>query len=153
MTEKKKHPGRYLPECMEQKLILLNNILDLTKQIEVQSRQQMVDIGTLADQRQIYIDRLKKCNAMIGAACREFPPELCERMKGIAAGRRPEAECTEEEQKLYELAQKGNEVLQSTLALDREARNRLTAECSRIQARLRELQEKEPLRKNNRSKP
>jgi hypothetical protein len=152
VTEKKKNPGRFLPECMEQRLILLNNILDLTKQIEVQSREQMIDIGMLADKRQIYIDRLKKCNALIDAACREFPPEQCERLKQIVAAKLPQTECTEEEKKLYELAQKGNEVLQSTLALDREARNRLEAECNRIQARLRELQEQDHLRKNGRRK-
>lgn len=152
MTENKKRPGRYFPECMEQRLILLNNILDLTKQIEVQSRQQMVDIGTLADQRQIYLDRLKKCNAMIDAACREFPPELCERMKEIAAGKLPDAECTAEEKKLCELAQKGKEALQSTIVLDREARNRLRAECSHVQSRLRELREKDSLLKKSHRK-
>jgi hypothetical protein len=150
VTEKKKKPGRFLPECMEQRLILLNNILDLTKEIEVQSRQHMVNIGTLADKRQVYIDRLKKCNAMIEAACCEFPPEQCERMKKIVAGKLPQTECTKEEKKLCELAQKGNEVLQKTLALDGEARNRLEAECNRIQARLRELQEHNPLQKNYR---
>ncbi|WBY64338.1 hypothetical protein [Thermocaproicibacter melissae] len=148
MTENKKNPGRFLPECMEQRLILLNHILNLTKEIEVQSRQQMVDIGTLVDKRQVYIDRLKKCNAMIDAVCREFPPEQCERMKKIVAGKLPQTECTEEEKKLCELAQKENEVLQKILALDREARSRLEAECNRIQARLRELQE--PLPKSNR---
>ncbi|XOQ46297.1 MAG: hypothetical protein ACFWUD_04615 [Thermocaproicibacter melissae] len=129
-------------------MILLNHILNLTKEIEVQSRQQMVDIGTLVDKRQVYIDRLKKCNAMIDAVCCEFPPEQCERMKKIVAGKLPQTECTEEEKKLCELAQKENEVLQKILALDREARSRLEAECNRIQARLRELQE--PLPKSNR---
>ena len=57
---------------MKQQLDSAEQYLDITKQIEVQSRQQREDIGVLADRRQVYIDRLQKCRALIDTACREF---------------------------------------------------------------------------------
>ena len=137
MTQKKKSPEDFLPECMKQQLILLNNILDITKQIEVQRRQQRENIGTLADRRQVYIDRLQKCRAMIDAACREFPEDRREKRKKISSGHFAEEECTSEEKVLLDLGRKSDTVLQDTLALDREARGRLTEECRGIQSRLR----------------
>lgn len=144
MTEKKKSPEDFLPECMKQQLILLNNLLDITKQIEVQSRQHREDIAILADRRQVYIDRLQKCRALIDAACREFPEDRRERRKKIISGHFAEEDCTPEEKILLDLGRKSDGVLQETLALDREARGRLTEECRSIQSRLRAVRKQNP---------
>lgn len=51
--------------CLEQKKILITDILDATKQIEVQSAQEDVQIDNLIEQRQIKIQRIKKCDELI----------------------------------------------------------------------------------------
>ncbi len=137
MTEKKKSPEDFFPECMRQQTILLTGILDVTKQIEVQSREQRVDLRVLAEERQVYIDRLKKCRAMIDTVLRDLPEDRRERRKKIISGRLPEEECTAEEKEMLALGKKSAAALRDTLALDREARARLTEECSNIQKRLR----------------
>ena len=131
--EKEKGPEDFLPQCMEQKLVLLTKISDVTKQIEVQSRQEEINLGDLADRRQVFIDRLKKCQNMIDAACRQLPPEQQERRKKILSGRFPEEECTPEEARLLKIGAKCGVVLQETLAMDREAHDRLQKECDRLQ--------------------
>lgn len=133
MTDKKKTPEDFLPECMKQELILLTKISDITKQIEVQSRQENMNFGGLAASRQVYIDRLKKCRDLIEKACRQLPEDQQERRKKIISGRFPKEECTPEEVTLLELGKKFNAVLRQTLALDKEARVRLQQECDRLQ--------------------
>lgn len=133
MTEKKKGPEDFLPDCMEQKLILLTKISDITKQIEVRSRQKEISLGDLADQRQLYINRLKKCQQMIESACQCLPPERQERRRQILSGRFAEEDCTAEEAKLLVLGKKCRVVRQETLSMDAEARERLQKECDRLQ--------------------
>ncbi len=133
MTQKRKTPEDFFPECMEQELILLTKISDITKQIEVQSRQDNMNFDGLAESRQIYVDRLKKCRKLIETACRQLPEDQRERRKKIISGRFPKEECTSEEAKLLELGEKSDTVLRETLALDQEARGRLQRECDRLQ--------------------
>ena len=52
-------------ECLEQKKLLITETLNITKQIEVQSKQEDVDVEELVDKRQILIDRMKKCDVLI----------------------------------------------------------------------------------------
>ncbi len=133
MKEQKKTPEDFLPEYMKQELILLTKISDITKQIEVQSRQEEIHLDGLAEKRQIYLDRLKKCRQMIEAACLELPPEQLERRKKILSGKFPKEECTPEETKLLELGAKCTSVLNEIIAVDKEARERLQRECDRMQ--------------------
>ena len=133
MTGEKKTPEDFFPECMKQELILLTKISDITKQIEVQSRQEDMHLDGLAESRQVYIDRLKKCRNLIEKACRQLPLDKQERRKKIISGRFPKEECTPEEVKLLELGKKSYAVLHETLALDEEARERLQQECDRLQ--------------------
>ena len=133
MTKKGKTPEDFLPDCMTQELVLLTKISDITKQIEVQSRQKEIHLDGLAENRQIYIDRLKKCRQMIEAACQPLLPEQQERRKKILSGRFAKEKCTPEEAKLLELGAKCNSVLQEMLVTDREARERLQQECDRLQ--------------------
>ncbi|NCC86419.1 MAG: hypothetical protein EOM05_00935 [Clostridia bacterium] len=51
--------------CLEQKKIIITEILDVTKQIEVQSVQEDVQIDNLIEQRQVKIQRIKKCDELI----------------------------------------------------------------------------------------
>lgn len=118
---------------MNQGLVLLTKISDITKQIEVQSRQENMRLDGLAESRQVYIDRLKKCRKLIETACRQLPEEQRERRKKIISGRFPKEECTPEEVTLLELGKKTNALLRETLAVDKEARVRLQRECDRLQ--------------------
>lgn len=118
---------------MKQELILLTKISDITKQIEVQSRQEEIHLDGLVEKRQAYIDRLEKCRQMIKAACVKLSPEQLERRKKILSGKFPKEECTPEETKLLELGAKCTVVLNQTIASDKEARERLQRECDRLQ--------------------
>lgn len=136
MTRQPASPENPLTEYLKQELILLTRIEDITKQIEVQTRQSEIQMGSLVDQRQLYLDRLKKCRQMIESVCAPLPPEQRERQKKILAGQFPQKECSPEEARLLELGAKCRMVLQRTLATDREARERLQRECSRTREQL-----------------
>lgn len=62
-------------ECLRQKEILITNSLDLTKQIEVQSKQEEIEIDNLITNRQTMIDRMAKCDALIEKLLSEFDEE------------------------------------------------------------------------------
>ncbi len=146
MTAKEKTPEDFLPECMEQELILLTKILDVTKRIEVQSREKEIRLDGLAESRQVYVDRLKKCRQMLSAACLSLPPAESERRRKIISGRFPKEECTPEEAMLLELGRKCSAVLDETLKTDCEARARLQRECDRLQELVRVSRRSSPAR-------
>lgn len=131
--EQKKAPSNMLVACLDQKLVLLTKISDITKQIEVQSCQKEIELGDLPDQRQIYIDRLKKCEQVITDSYQSMAEEQQVRRKKILSGDFPKEECTEEETELLEYAIKCRDILNKTLAMDVEARRLLQKECDRLQ--------------------
>lgn len=131
--EKKTISGQTLAVCLEQKFILLTRISDITKQIEVQSRQDTMQLGDLPVRRQVYIDRLKKCGRMIAASCRALPERERERREKILSGDFPKEDCTPEETVLLKYAVQCRDVLQKTLKMDRDARGRIQKECDRLQ--------------------
>lgn len=81
MKERKMDCGDLLLSCMEQKIILLTKTSDLTKQMEVRSKQEDIEMGDLAAQRQVFIDRLKKCESVIASCIDGLPEEQRERQK------------------------------------------------------------------------
>lgn len=122
-----------LLKYLDQKLILLTRISDITKQIEVQSRQDDIQLDNLPDQRQVYIDRLKKCEQMINESLVPLSGEEKDRRKKILSGNFPKDECSDEEAKLLDYAMQCQNVLHRTLAMDVEARRLLQKECDRLQ--------------------
>jgi hypothetical protein len=131
--EQKVSPESVLRKCMEQKLLLLTKIANLTKQMEVQSRQKEIEIGDLPEQRQIYIGRLKKCEAIIQNACCMLPVENQERSKAILSGKATQEGCTAEETEFLQCSIKCRGLLQNILSMDSICRKRLQKECDRLQ--------------------
>ena len=128
-------PLAVLLSCMKQKVILLTKILDITKMMEVQSQQKEVDLGGLPDERQTYIDRLKKCEGIIKKACLSVPEEKQAEVKGVLAGKFPDESCsTPEEKELLHYGIKCSSLLSMTLPLDRECRKNLQKECDRLRS-------------------
>lgn len=125
-----------LEECLKQKLVLLTRISDITKQIEVQSSQDEIELGDLPDQRQVYIDRLKKCEQMICESYASLKGKEQERRKRILSGDFLKEECSVEEARLLNYSIECQNMLQKTLAMDREARKLLQKECDRLQTLL-----------------
>lgn len=131
--EQKVSPESILRKCMEQKLLLLTKISNLTKQIEVQSRQKDIEIGNLPEQRQIYIGRLKKCEAIIHNTCCMLPVEKQERSRAILSGKAAQGSCTVEETEFLQYGVKCRGLLQDILSMDSICRKRLQKECDRLQ--------------------
>lgn len=121
----------------DQKVVLLTAVLNLTKQIEVQSRQEDIQLSDLPEQRQVYIDRLKKCNRMIDFCQKKAVGEEADRLKLLLSGKEDPQTCTEEERRLAGYARESRSLLDSILALDTEARKRIRNDCDRMQKQLR----------------
>lgn len=143
MTHEAENPKKLLPVYMAQKVILLTRILNLTREIEVRSRQSEIKMDDVIERRQLYLDRLAKCHQMIGKTCAALPAEQCERQKKILAGRLPTEECSPEETHLLQLGAQCGTLLQKTLATDREARERLQCECDRARRRIADIRKEE----------
>lgn len=125
--------NKMLAAYLDQKLVLLTKISDITKQLEVQSSQKDIQLGDLPEQRQVFIDRLKKCEQMIAESYQPMTGAPKERRKRILSGDFPKEECTAEETELLEYVHKCRNVLQKTLAMDQNARRLIQKECDRLQ--------------------
>lgn len=133
MKEERMDSGELLLSCMKQKLILLTKTSDLTKQMEVHSMQTDIEMGDLADQRQVFLDRLKKCESVIASCNATLPEKQQKRQKKILHGDFPKEECSASETELLECAVKCRELLCNILTMDKQVRERLQNECSRLQ--------------------
>jgi len=51
--------------CLEQKVTLFTDMLNISKNIEVQTRQEQVVLDDLLAKRKMLMDRVDKCNALI----------------------------------------------------------------------------------------
>lgn len=90
-------PIQEIATCLEQKKILLTKVMNLTKQIQVRSRQEEIDLEDFLEQRVPYMERAKKCDDLISHMIQQFAPEEQERIVKILKGEIPEEECAEEE--------------------------------------------------------
>lgn len=133
MSEEKASPESMLHSCMDQKVILLTRISDLTKQVEVMSRQKAPDVGSLLNQRQVYLDRLKKCESILENSRCQLPLEMQGQVKLILSGKESAENCTADEAKLLLCGRKCRVLLRDILAMDAECKSRLQAERSRLQ--------------------
>lgn len=59
-------------DCLEQKKLLMTESLNITKQLEVQSKQEEDEVSEIVDRRQILIDRMKKCDLLINKSLEEM---------------------------------------------------------------------------------
>lgn len=61
-----------LTACLEQKKLFIVTILDITIQLQVKSKNKIVDFGDLLTKRQIAMDRITKCDALVNSTLAEF---------------------------------------------------------------------------------
>ncbi len=122
---------------LRQELVLLTRISDLTKQIEVQSRQAEIRLEDLPERRQVYIDRLKKCRRAAARSLAELPAPQRARAEALLAGRAVGPALGGEERELLESAGSCRAVLRKTLASDVSARGKIRAECARLRSLVR----------------
>ena len=107
--------------CLEQKVILLTKVLDLTKQIQVRSKQPDIDLEDFLEQRGSYMVRVQKCSDLISSLTKQMPLGQQERMMLILNFKVSEADCGEEELLILTLSQNSSALLQRTASLDRSA--------------------------------
>lgn len=125
--------------ALEQKKLLLTKIADLTKQIEVRSKQKEIQLENLPAQRQILLDRVEKCNHMADRCIASLSGERQEKMKRILSGQALPEECSPAEAKLRQDSLDCLALLRTILAENTVAVNRIRTERNRIQAHLSSL--------------
>lgn len=134
-------PNEKLAFALEQKVLLLTKIADLTKQIEVRSRQKEIRLEDLPAQRQVLLDRVEKCNRMVESSVGVLPEESRGRMKRILDGNAGPEECSEDEAVLLQHSLKCQSLLRTILAENAVAVGRISGERDRLQKLLGGLRE------------
>ena len=125
--------------CFEQKKILLVKIMNLTKQLEARSKQPNIHFEDLPQQRQIYIDRIKKCEKLLSTYINELPDDQSNRMKNIMSGNVPKCECEADEQEYFECGAKIRFMLGSIVAMDNEILQNTKKERDKQQRKIKHL--------------
>ena len=92
-----------LKACVNQEQIFLTRLADLSQQVETQCcRSEPSDPSPLLRQRQVYLDRLKKCVGRISVLMRKLPSEEQGRMNAVFSARLPKGQCNPEEMEIME---------------------------------------------------
>lgn len=105
--------------CLEQKVILMTQILNITKQIEVQCKQPEVNLENLLDTRGDLMERTKKCDHFIRVLAQQLDDDQKERIQQILNG--SAVDCSEEEQRAMDLVQQCSSLFDRAAILDRAA--------------------------------
>lgn len=123
-----------LRACLNQKQILLTRLLNLSRQIEAQcSREKPEDPSALIQQRQVYLDRLKKCADRIALLLTKLPPAERERTDAILFARVPKAQCSAWERSVMKQEAECRSLLREISASDAESKRQMKKECDRLQ--------------------
>mgnify|MGYP000634859864 CR=1 FL=1 len=125
--------------ALEQKELLLIKISDLTKQMEVRSKQQEIQMEDLPAQRQVLLDRIKKCCLMIDGYVDTLPEEERSRTKKILSCEIPQEECGPDEQVLLKRSLNCLSLLRTVVAENSIAVGRMKKERDRLQTTLSSL--------------
>lgn len=123
--------------CLEQKVILMTHILDITKQIEVRCNEPEVKLEHLLDQRQDLMQRVNKCDSLIHSLTGQLPAEQQNRVLDLL--NRTIDDCDSEEQKALELVRRCNSIFQRAGSLDRSANEAIKKQYDDAKDHLRQL--------------
>ncbi|MGX8702365.1 hypothetical protein [Caproiciproducens sp.] len=130
-------PTENIIACLDQKVILLTQIWDLTKQIDLRCTQDDIQLDGLLEQRGVFIDRINKCNDLIGRLTAELPPEQRERVTELLNGKGTEEDCgSEEERHTLKLSKEYHFILQKAAVLDQSARGKLRKRCDELREKI-----------------
>ncbi len=112
-------PNSEIITCLEQKEVLLAKVMDLTKQIEVRTRQPEINLDDFLEQRVPYMKRVQKCDQLIASNVEQLEPEQQVRMKQVLDYEIPEAQCSEEELCIMKLRKSCDHLLQRINVLNK----------------------------------
>lgn len=124
--------------CLEQKEILLTQILNLTKQIEVRSNEPEVKLERFLDQRSTLMQRVDKCNELIAIQVAQMTPEQQDRVNLILNLTIDEDDCSDEERSALELVKKSNSLFQRAAALNKSANDALNRQYEEVKDKIKE---------------
>lgn len=106
--------------CLEQKNLLMKDILNLTRRIEVKAAQEEVVLDAPLAERQNRIDRLIKCDKLISDEMVSIDNESKAHLRDLLAGK-AEVAADENETKMVELVNGTKSYLSRTLEIDKSA--------------------------------
>lgn len=106
--------------CLEQKNLLMKDILNLTRRIEVKAAQEEVVLDGPLAERQNRIDRLIKCDKLISDEMASIDDESKSHLRDLLAGK-TEVAIGETETKMVELVNGTKAYLSRTLEIDKSA--------------------------------
>lgn len=124
--------------CLEQKSILLTQILNLTKQIEVRCNEPEVKLEHFLDQRGGLMQRVDKCNSLIASLLTQMPPEEQARIRSVLNMTIKENECSEEERAALKLVGKCNSLFQRAAALNQSASEAMKQQYEDVKSKIKE---------------
>ena len=106
--------------CLEQKNLLMKDILNLTRRIEVKAAQEEVVLDGPLAERQNRIDRLIKCDKLISDEMASIDDESKSHLRDLLSGK-TEVAIGETETKMVELVNGTKTYLSRTLEIDKSA--------------------------------
>ncbi len=125
--------------CLEQKKILLTQILNLTKQIEVRCNEPEVELEHFLDQRGALMKRVDMCNNLIDSKIVQMPPEQQSRAAFILNGTSDENDCNPEELSVLQLVNQCDTLFHRAAALDQSANDAIKRQHSEVKEKLKQL--------------
>lgn len=142
-------PYNKLLECLKQKVILLTCISDLSRQIEKQCSlpNPGIEIAGLLQRRQIYIDRLKRCNSLIKKLLDDLSPDEQPRIRSAMSPGFQKEGCSETELELYNLEARCRSLLSHISSMDSESISRVQKERDHLKKMM------DRSRRNNKNQP
>lgn len=120
-------------ECMKQKKVLLEKVMEMSRQMESLSKLPHPDPGNLPQERQVYIDRLKKCDQMLASQINQLSSNEQTRMKDVLSSSLKKADCTAQEWELSEYGKVCRALLRSIIAADQVSMERFREESQWLQ--------------------
>ena len=123
--------------CLEQKVILLTKILDLTKQIEVRCKQSDIQLDNFLAQRSLFMERITKCDHLIANLIDRMPSDQQEHIRQLLKTATEERPCTADEKTILTLSKKCSSLKRRIVSIDSSARELLKANQDSIKEKLK----------------
>lgn len=120
-------------ECIKQKKILLEKVMEISSRMESLSKMPHPDPENLPLERQVYIDRLKKCEQLIADQINQLSSNEQTRIRDLLSSSLKKADCTAQELELWEYGNSCRTLLRSIIAADQVSMERFREESQRLQ--------------------
>lgn len=130
-------------ECLKQKKVLLEKIMEMSSQMESLSKLPHPDPGTLPQEREVYIDRLKKCNQLIDSHVNRLSSSGQTRVNYALSSNLKKTDCTPEEFELSECGAACRSLLRDIVATDQVSMERFREESHRLQKFVNQSRQKQ----------